>query len=119
MAEAMSSEMEKMIRWCIKDCVDCHNSCLETAKHCLYMGGKHADPSHITLLNDCAEICQTSADFMLRGSEYIHKVCDVCAELCDKCTQSCESIDPNDDQMKACASICRTCAGSCRQMADM
>lgn len=119
MVRFTSPEMDAMVRQCITDCVECHNICLETARHCLHMGGRHAEPAHITLLIDCAETCQTSADFMLRDSEYIHKICEVCAELCDKCAQSCENIDPDDDQMRLCASICRTCAGSCRQMAGM
>ncbi len=119
MVQIMSAEMDPMIKQCIKDCIDCHSSCLETMRHCLHMGGKHAGPSHITLMIDCAEICQTSADFMLNGSEYIHKVCEVCAEICDKCAESCERIDPDDRHMESCAGICRICAGSCRQMAGM
>jgi hypothetical protein len=119
MPQAMNSEMEKILGKCLKDCADCHNTCLETAKHCMQMGGKHAEPSHITLLNDCAEICLTSANSMLRGSVFSRRVCEVCAEECDLCAQSCESIDPDDAQMKSFAGICRACAGSCRQMAGM
>lgn len=113
------AEMDTIIRQCVKDCNDCSASCMETMRHCLGMGGKHAEASHIVMMIDCAEICRTSADFMLRGSEYMHKTCESCAEMCDKCAQSCERIDPNDEKMKSCADICRTCAGSCRQMAGM
>ena len=53
---------------CIQNCVECHRVCLETITHCLREGGKHAEAAHIGLMLDCAQICQTSADFMIRGS---------------------------------------------------
>ena len=34
------------------------------------MGGEHASRSHITTLSDCAQICATSAAFMMRGSDH-------------------------------------------------
>ena len=62
-AQQMTGEM----RECIQNCLDCYSICVETAHHCLTMGGKHADPKHIGLLNNCAQICQTSAAFMPVG----------------------------------------------------
>ncbi len=57
---------------CIQNCLDCYRVCLEMVTHCLQMGGRHAEASHIRLLLDCVEICRTSADFMLRGSPRHH-----------------------------------------------
>ncbi len=54
---------------CIGNCTDCHRICLETANHSLAQGGKHAEVGHVRLLLECAQICQTSADFMARGPE--------------------------------------------------
>lgn len=102
---------------CIDNCLDCHAICLETIPYCLSTGGDHAEPSHIRLLLDCAEICQTCANFMLRASELHQQVCSVCAEVCEQCADDCDRIDPNDEQMAACAETCRTCAESCRSMA--
>jgi hypothetical protein len=101
---------------CIQNCLDCHRICLETVAHCLQQGGKHADPAHIRLLLDCAEICQTSANFMIRGSNLHGRTCAVCAEICDKCADDCDQFG-NDSLMKSCAEACRRCAESCRQMA--
>ncbi len=101
---------------CIQNCLDCHRICVETAAHCLQMGGKHAEASHIRLLLDCADICQTSANFMLRGSDLHVRTCAVCAEVCDLCAQSCEQFG-DDEQMRACVEVCRRCAESCRAMA--
>jgi hypothetical protein len=101
---------------CIDECEKCHRVCVETSRYCLEKGGRHAAPEHIRLLIDCAEICQTSANFMLRGSAVHKTICGACAEICERCAESCESI-ADDAQMQACAKACRTCAESCRNMA--
>jgi hypothetical protein len=108
----MSHDMQQ----CIQECLDCHRVCVETISHCLHMGGPHASAAHIRLLLDCAEICQTSANFMLRGSDMHGRTCGVCAEVCDRCAEDCDRLG-DDDRMKACAESCRRCAGSCRRMA--
>jgi len=112
MAHQISAEMRR----CIENCSDCHNVCVETIAHCLELGGKHAEAAHIRLLMDCAEICLTSANYMLRGSELHVRTCAVCAEVCERCAESCEALG-DDPLMKQCAEICRRCAESCRQMA--
>ena len=114
MPHAMTDEMRR----CIEICQACHAMCTETVTHCLKMGGKHAEADHIRLLLDCAEICQTSANFMLRGSDLHARTCGVCAEVCERCAEDCQRVDPNDAQMKACAELCRRCAASCRTMAQ-
>lgn len=108
----VSASMQK----CIDECLSCHQICVQTVDHCLTKGGEHADPAHIRTLLDCAEICQTSASFMLRGSEIHPEVCSTCTEVCDLCAASCDRIG-NEDFMKQCADACRRCAESCRQMA--
>lgn len=113
-SHAMNGEMEQ----CIENCLDCHRICEETAAYCTQMGGKHAEPMQLRLLRDCAQICITSADFMLRGSDLHPRVCGICAEVCDRCAESCELFG-DDAQMQACAEICRRCAESCREMAGM
>ncbi len=110
----MSGEMHE----CITACLGCHSVCLQTVAHCLQMGGRHAEPNHITLLLDCAEICQTSANFMLRGSAVHGRTCAVCAEACERCAQDCERFT-DDAMMGQCAEACRRCAESCRRMAQM
>jgi hypothetical protein len=102
---------------CIEQCLDCHAICLETVTHCLEKGGPHAEVDHIRLLLDCAEICQTSANFMLRGSDLHTLTCEVCAETCEQCGDSCEQFE-NDPQLQACAQTCRSCADACQAMAE-
>jgi hypothetical protein len=108
-----SPEMEQ----CIDNCTECHRVCVETIAHCLQMGGKHAEASHIRLLEDCAQICQTSADYMSRGSDLHGRTCAVCAEVCRRCAEDCERMG-DDAQMRRCAEVCRRCAESCQHMAS-
>jgi hypothetical protein len=111
----MDQMSQEMVR-CIEECQACHNICLESVQHCLKMGGKHAEPHHIRLLLDCAEICQTSANFMLRMSDLHGRTCGVCAEVCERCAEDCEKFT-EDRMMQQCAEVCRSCAASCREMA--
>ena len=113
----MPHQLSPEMRECIDNCTTCHAICVETANHCLEMGGKHAEASHIRTLLDCAQICATSADFMLRGSELHARTCGVCAEACERCAADCERLADGDELMLRCAQMCRRCAGSCRQMA--
>ena len=101
---------------CIQNCLDCHRACVQTLTYCTQQGGHHAEAEHLRLMMDCAQVCQTSADFMLRGSALHAQVCAACAEVCQACADDCDRMAA-DLRMKACADTCRHCADSCRQMA--
>ncbi|MET4035822.1 ferredoxin [Bradyrhizobium sp. JR7.2] len=55
---------EDMTR-CIDLCLSCCRTCLDTTMSHLEMGGKHVEPKHFRLKMACAEMCRTSAHFML------------------------------------------------------
>ena len=110
------ADMTGQMQQCIQECTSCHAVCVTTKAHCLQKGGKHAEPRHVGLLDDCAQICATSADFMLRGSPLHAKTCRACAAVCEQCAQDCERMG-DDAMMRQCADACRRCAQSCRQMA--
>ena len=94
-------EMER----CIDNCTNCHRICLETAAR--YFRGEFAiADSHVRLLLDCAEICATSADFMIRGSDLHPHTCQACAIICDRCADECDRLG-EDPYMAASAEICR------------
>ena len=112
-----TQQMNEEMRQCIAECLTCHSICVETAMHCLMMGGEHAEPEHQRILQDCAQICVTSADFMLRISHHHARVCGLCAEVCKVCAEACDRIAGGDQTMKQCAEICRRCAESCAKMA--
>ncbi|MGH9769080.1 MAG: four-helix bundle copper-binding protein [Blastocatellia bacterium] len=89
--------------------------CVGAFAYCIGMGGVFAEEKHLRLIMDCAQICQASADFMLRGSSFEDRVCGVCADVCESCADSCESFS-SDAQMRLCAEACRECAAACREM---
>jgi hypothetical protein len=101
---------------CITDCLDCHAVCLGTIQHCLGKGGEHAEPQHVGLLQDCAQICITSADFMLRSSPLHQMTCRICAGICELCAEDCTRL-ADDETMVLCVETCRRCAASCSEMA--
>jgi hypothetical protein len=102
------------MKTCIDNCLACYRECLSTAmNHCLEMGGKHTEPLHFRLMMACAEICRTSAHFMLIGSEHHKHICRECAEICTQCAEDCERVG----DMQSCVEVCRKCADSCLKMA--
>ena len=99
---------------CIRECLHCYEVCRsEAMNHCLVVGGKHTEPAHFRLMTTCAELCRTSADFMLSNSEAHTHVCAACAEVCAACAASCEAVGDMDE----CVETCRRCEESCRRMA--
>lgn len=102
---------------CVEHCTECHRSCTETMVHCLDRGGDHAESQHIRTLLDCADICATSARFMLRHAPQHGELCAICADVCDACADECERFG-DDPTMQACAEVCRRCAESCRDMSS-
>ena len=90
--ETIMYQIDQDMHQCIQNCLDCHSFCSNTVMYCLQKGGMHAELAHIRLMLDCAEICQTSANFMLRGSELHTRTCGICAEICDRCAASCRQM---------------------------
>lgn len=115
----MPHEHTERMQQCIDNCTECHNVCVRTTNQNIEIGGKYAEISHIRILQDCARICATSADFMLRRSEMHASVCGLCAEACERCAEECERLADGDELLHRCAEICRKCAASCREMARM
>ena len=113
-AVGLSTEMEE----CVEACLDCHRICADTLRQCLDRGGELAAPDLVRALLDCIDICHTSADFMLRGSQLHPRTCGVCAEACRLCAEVCERY-PDEPLLRACAEACRRCAELCTRMARM
>lgn len=102
-------EMEE----CLANCLNCHRVCFSMATtHCLELGGEHVAPDHLRLVLLCAEICQTSAKFLMAGSPLHREACRACAAVCSRCADDCERIG----DMEECARACRACADSCKKM---
>ena len=117
MADATQSDFSDQMLVCIQNCQDCNRACLQTLVYCMDQGGPHAAPEHLRLLMDCADICATSAAFMLRASDLHTYACSACAEVCRRCADACAAMG-DDLRMKALADTCRHCAESCAAMAS-
>ena len=100
---------------CIEVCLQSHVICTMTAQYALAQGGQLADVGTVGLLLDCAEICQTSANFMVRGSPFHTTTCAACAEVCRACAEACRGF-AGDEHMEHCADVCEACAESCAAM---
>lgn len=99
---------------CIDACTACHRACTETVRAFLDKDSGHMASEHVTVLLDCAQLCATSADFMLRGSHAHAVTCRACAEVCRACATSCRGV--GGAQLEACAAACDACADSCEAM---
>jgi hypothetical protein len=106
----------RMLKECIDLTTQCANMCEQSIDHCLQKGGEHVQPHHMKSMIDCAEICRTCDDFMLRGSEHMGQMCEVCADVCQTCGDSCSNFQ-DDKMMQQNADMCKRCADACRQMA--
>jgi hypothetical protein len=116
MASASLVPLNEDTRRCAQACADCHQYCIETIVFCRQRGGAHAEACHLRMLLDCAELCQTTTDFTLRGSDLCPMLWAICAEAADRCALSCDRFG-DDRQMRACAAASRRCAITCREMA--
>ncbi|MBI2930632.1 MAG: four-helix bundle copper-binding protein [Planctomycetes bacterium] len=117
MIHPTSVHLSEHVQECVNECIDCHGVCLQTIQYCLRIGGRHAEATHIRMLEDCAEVCQTAANLMLRDSDLHESICGVCADVCERCAQDCDRF-ADDSIMKGCADACRRCADACRRVAS-
>jgi hypothetical protein len=116
--EQSDEQTHDALQECIEECVNCHAVCTMTLQHCIATGGDHTEVNLLGILLDCAEICQTSANFMLRGSPYHVVTCAACTELCRACEAACRAL-ADDEQLAHCQEVCAACAESCDRMSQM
>lgn len=90
--ETNDDQMNDRMQECIDRCQGCQEACLEAISHCLKNSGRHAEAEHIQTLMACAEICDTSARFMLLGSPHHARTCDAGAEVCEACAEDCDRL---------------------------
>jgi hypothetical protein len=105
-------ELSNEMRLGVELLLECSATCTETMIYCLQHGSRMTETDHIRLLADCAEICHTTGNILMRGGDYSTGVCAPCSEICDRCAVSCEQYS-HDDRMQQCAEICRSCADIC------
>ena len=60
----------------------------------------------VSCIVDCAELCGTTAAFIVRGSEHADDLRKVCAGVAKCVEEACEQF-PDDEAFAACADACR------------
>jgi hypothetical protein len=104
------------VRQCIDATSNCYTVCTETLTYSLNGVGLLSESEHVRLLIDCCEVCQTTQNTLLRGSDLGLMLTAVCVEACEKVAESCRRVD-GDEQLLACAETCDQTADCCRQLA--
>jgi hypothetical protein len=102
---------------CVSECLDCRRACTEAAVQVLSDGAERPR-ALVSQLWDCADMCETNAGLMLRGSALIQRTCETCAEICEACATQCDPF-VDDVRLQASAQACRRCAATCRDAADV
>lgn len=91
---------------------ECRDICLETfSLHCMKAGGQQLAREHIRRMESCVELCQLTANFLLRHSPHTQDLCDLTAESCKQYAASCNAMD--DAHMQRCARACEAAARVC------
>jgi hypothetical protein len=96
-------------------CRRCADMCIEATMHGVGLG---ADEAQLRPLMDCADLCNTCANFLRRMSRMSWRVGDICGEICEQCAAICERY-PEDETMARCARACLDCADACQKMAKL
>lgn len=101
---------------CIDLCTKCAQACFECMKMCLNEPDLLARKGCVSMLIECACICQEAAALMSMDAQYAKDMCRLCAAVCDKCSQDCGMF--KDDHCVKCADICKTCSEECSAMSQ-
>ena len=64
------------------------------------------DPELLACIVDCAELCSTTASFIVRGSEHADDLRETCADLAKCVEESCEEYE-GDEVLTSLADACR------------
>jgi len=109
---------ERDMTACLENCAACERTCTETLAAVLSRPDTESrvDAALVRLLMDCADICGTSAHFLMRRSWLHASTCRACADVCAACAGACEGAI-GDADLARCAQACRRCAASCEEMA--
>jgi hypothetical protein len=100
----------------VASALHCARTCYEMAmSQARQPGGKPLEVEHLALMLNCADLCETTARFLINDSPVQARVAGVCAEVCQECARHCERV--ND--MNECVDACRACAVDCGRLSSM
>jgi hypothetical protein len=68
-------------------------------------------PTYLKHLNACSEVCEFTANMLLKGKAGTGLLCDIATRVCGKCADSCEKAE--EPHIKSIAELCRKTAAAC------
>jgi hypothetical protein len=92
--------------------LECAATCEWCADQCLNEDQLKKLIDCIRTDRDCATICRSSAELLIRDSKYSAQVIDICEQVCRDCAEECEKHE--HDHCRACADACRRCEEVCK-----
>lgn len=95
---------------CIDALQACYAVCMRSVSYGYVKESGPLQEEHVRLMIDCAEMCQTAANFLIRESDHYLRICREAAEICKDLVSSCEGVDG----MEGILSICDECVSACR-----
>ncbi len=98
----------------IQDLLNCQQVCSQTAETDRQSSGSHAGESHVQMLQDCAELCLTTAHFLQHGSALAGYLCQTCAQVTTIFANEFDEMGDTDV-----ANVCRNVAWSTNQLSKM
>lgn len=110
----VTSEKSHQIQACIDACTKCAQICYECFNACLSEPDVNARRDCISMLVECAMMCQMSVSMMTMNAKFSMQHCELCEKICNQCAQECAMF--KDEHCKKCAEICLQCADACRNM---
>ncbi|PQO40697.1 four-helix bundle copper-binding protein [Blastopirellula marina] len=102
--------LDPNLRACLRACVRCAHACEQCADACQSEANVVMLSDFIRANRDCAQLCWTASSLIIRGSDFVGELCEICAKVCDRCAHECEKYS-----YRECALVCRDCADECRK----
>ncbi len=99
---------------CIDACMKCMQACFECFNACLNEPDVKERKNCISMLIECAMMCQMLVAEMSMSGRFIMQQCKLCAAICYKCSEECNMF--KDAHCIECAEICRDCGEECKRM---
>lgn len=99
---------------CIDALQACYAACMRNVSYGNVKKSGPIQEEHVRLMLDCAEMCQTAANFLIRESDHYLRICREAAEICKDLASSCEGVDGMDgirSTCDECVSVCRVIVG--------
>lgn len=102
----------------IDDCLAAYKACLQTAAYCANQGGTLADPHRLQVLHDCADVNLATANFLTRGSRFLPRITEVCAEISEACADNLSADEHDHPQLRVTYAACQRASRSCTEFFD-